>query len=272
MDLMTNKNKALSKKETKGLLSLIERSTIINSKNTLGNSNRLKRQEWARITDIFNKTIGTFRRTPRQLRLKWENLKKNSRRRNALIRMEQIKNGNGPTRYFPPDEILDHVTTLLESTREGFNEFCGGDAKPQNASDCSDENRSQTSMSSLDTSLPVMTKKTIDNTVSANSIRDEIGANTSTPMAIPYNSNLRFSAGFKCKMKSADDGRYARNIALAEYYKAKKKILDCQLETMKIDSGKINLDNEKLKLENENLKLENEKLKLELKILKGGDS
>lgn len=51
----------------------------------------MKIEEWSRITDIFNASIGSCRRTLQQLRLKWENLKKNSRKRSAAIRMARIK-------------------------------------------------------------------------------------------------------------------------------------------------------------------------------------
>lgn len=51
----------------------------------------MKMLEWERIADVFNAHMGTCRRTPQQLRLKWENLKKNSRKRSTSIRMERIK-------------------------------------------------------------------------------------------------------------------------------------------------------------------------------------
>lgn len=48
-------------------------------------------EEWVRIANTFNATMGICHRTPQQLRLKWENLKKNSRKRSAVMRMDRIK-------------------------------------------------------------------------------------------------------------------------------------------------------------------------------------
>lgn len=42
-----------------------------------------------------------------------------------------FQTGGGPPGYFPPDEILDRVATLLGSTGEGLIVMFGGDAEPQ---------------------------------------------------------------------------------------------------------------------------------------------
>lgn len=59
-----------------------------------------------------------------------------------------------------------------------------------------------------------------------------------------------FTAGVKRKLLKPDNGCHARNMALAEYYNVKKKLLESKFE---------------------NIKLENQKLKLEIKKLKGED-
>ncbi|CAG4990214.1 unnamed protein product [Colias eurytheme] len=122
--LPNNKAKALSKDETKALLSLIEGSAIITNKATDATNNKLKMEERVRITTSFNASCGTCRRTPQQLRLKWENLKKNSRKRNTQIRMNRIKTGGGAPPYISPDEILDRVSTV-----DGFTVEFGGDSE-----------------------------------------------------------------------------------------------------------------------------------------------
>lgn len=85
------KGKPLSKEETKALLEMIENSKIITSKTTDATNNKLKTEEWVRLAERFNATATMCRRTPQQLRLKWENLKKNSRKRSTKIRMNQMK-------------------------------------------------------------------------------------------------------------------------------------------------------------------------------------
>ncbi|CAG4956665.1 unnamed protein product [Parnassius apollo] len=89
------KNKPLSKDESKALLELIEMSKIIISKATNASSNKMKDKEWVRIAEQFNATATSCRRTPQQLRLKWENLKKNARKRCTKIRMNNINTGGG---------------------------------------------------------------------------------------------------------------------------------------------------------------------------------
>lgn len=85
------KGKPLTKEETKFLLELIEGSKIITSKTTNASNNKLKTEEWVRLTERFNATATNSPRTFQQLRLKWENLKKNARKRSTKIRMNQIK-------------------------------------------------------------------------------------------------------------------------------------------------------------------------------------
>lgn len=57
------KGKPLLKEETKALLKLIEGSTIITTKTTNA-TNNLKTKEWVRLTERFNATATTCRRTP----------------------------------------------------------------------------------------------------------------------------------------------------------------------------------------------------------------
>ncbi|XP_045498809.1 uncharacterized protein LOC123698388 isoform X1 [Colias croceus] len=186
----TSKTKPLSKEETKGLLSLIEGSKILYNKKTNATSNKMKIEEWTRIAGVFNANIGTCRRTPQQLRLKWENLKKNSRKRIGLMRMERIKTGGGPPGYFPPDEILDRVAALLGSTGEGLTVRFGGDAEPQLIGDSDGDGSVGTAyivpadhpMLLIDTPLPVenptpsmdYTSVSMGNEVPANGIGDEL--------------------------------------------------------------------------------------------------
>ncbi|XP_059062812.1 uncharacterized protein LOC131855553 [Achroia grisella] len=127
MDTVMAKGKPLSKDETKALLQLIENSRIITTKCTNTTNNKLKIEEWTKITEQFNATATTCRRTPQQLRLKWENLKKNSRKRATKIRMNNIQTGGGAPDYIPPDDILDRVASVLGSTVSGFTVPFGGD-------------------------------------------------------------------------------------------------------------------------------------------------
>ncbi|KAL4708230.1 hypothetical protein ACJJTC_013799 [Scirpophaga incertulas] len=114
------------------LVQLIAANTVVNNKATNATNNKMKDQAWKNITDEFNSSISSFPRTPAQLRLKWENLKKTARKRYANIRSSHNKTGGGKD-YFPP-EVLDKVSSLLGSTCQGFTVEFGGDATvPKNA-------------------------------------------------------------------------------------------------------------------------------------------
>ncbi|KAL4721005.1 hypothetical protein ACJJTC_016776 [Scirpophaga incertulas] len=128
-EIKKSKVKALTKEETKMLVALVQGSKVINNKTTNATSNKLKNEEWISITEKFNSCGSSCPRTANQLRMKWENLKKNARRRSTMIRMNQLKTGGGTPEYIPPDDILDTVSSLLGSTVEGFTVEFGGDAE-----------------------------------------------------------------------------------------------------------------------------------------------
>ncbi|CAG4972608.1 unnamed protein product [Parnassius apollo] len=106
-------------------------SKIIMSKATNASKNKMKDKEWVRIAEQFNATATSFRRTPQQLRLKWENLKLSARKRCTKIKMNSIKTGSGVGEYITPDEILERVTSLLGNTASGLVVPYGGDKKPE---------------------------------------------------------------------------------------------------------------------------------------------
>ncbi|CAK1584868.1 unnamed protein product [Parnassius mnemosyne] len=125
----TMKTRALGKDEILFLLDLISKQKVITTKATNATNNKLKEEAWKSIAQEFSAMAGELRR-PEQLRLKWENLKKSSRKRNALIRQNNLKTGGGKM-YIPPDEALDHVTSMLGATCTGFTAEFGGDGESE---------------------------------------------------------------------------------------------------------------------------------------------
>ncbi|XP_013163364.1 PREDICTED: uncharacterized protein LOC106114632 [Papilio xuthus] len=124
-------SKPLTKDETKALLLLIEESNIIiRNKKMNAATNQMKVQEWIRIAQKFNNTISTRERTPRQLRLKWENLKKSVRKRNATIQMNSMT--GGIPEYIRPDEVLDRVSSMLNCTINDYSDKFRGDSELNN--------------------------------------------------------------------------------------------------------------------------------------------
>ncbi|XP_045458102.1 uncharacterized protein LOC123668412 [Melitaea cinxia] len=119
------KSRSLGKDEVMSLLDLISKHNIITTKATNATNNKLKEEAWKSIAHEFSAMTGEIKR-PEQLRLKWENLKKAARKRNALIRQNNIKTGGGKT-YIPPDEALDRVASMLGASCTGFTVEFGGD-------------------------------------------------------------------------------------------------------------------------------------------------
>ncbi|KAJ0170449.1 hypothetical protein K1T71_013820 [Dendrolimus kikuchii] len=123
----STKSAPMSRDETMLLILLVAANKIINNKATNASNNKLKQQAWQTLTNEFNSSVTIYPRTPVQLHLKWENLKKSARKRCANMRSILHKTGGGKD-YFLPDERLDKVASLLGSTCEGFSMEFGGDA------------------------------------------------------------------------------------------------------------------------------------------------
>ncbi|XP_034836322.1 uncharacterized protein [Maniola hyperantus] len=274
------KGKPLTKEETKFLLDLVEGSKIITSKTTNAYNNKMKAEEWVRLTERFNSSASHYPRTPQQLRLKWENLKKNSRKRSTRIRMNQLKTGGGPADYIPPDDILDRVSGMLGSTGSGFTVPFGGDKEivvdiggmsddGGNSGDGGIGNNATVSVElTKDVDfMPTSVNKDIEIIVcggdGGSAITDcQVLQNVVTP-----NKPQRFpltaprTVRKSRRRQTTDDSKTAKNNAIADYFTAKKQCLDAKLNN-------INLENENYKLKNAQLVLQIQKLQLELDKLK----
>lgn len=119
--------KSMSKDEVACLIEIIEGSPIITSKETNATTNRLKEEAWVALTAAYNAKCGSFPKQKEQLKLKWDNLKKMTRKRAQKVRMNSLKTGGGKPDFIPPDELLEKVTSLLGSTCTGFDVPFGGD-------------------------------------------------------------------------------------------------------------------------------------------------
>ncbi|CAB3230530.1 unnamed protein product [Arctia plantaginis] len=129
----SSKAAPMTKDETMLLVQLVAASAFINNKATNATNNKLKDQAWQTLAIEFNSSVSSYQRTPAQLRLKWDNLKKAARKRCANMRISRNKTGGGND-YFPPDEVLDKVASLLGNTCTGFSVEFGGDATIPNVS------------------------------------------------------------------------------------------------------------------------------------------
>ncbi|KAL4710118.1 hypothetical protein ACJJTC_016520 [Scirpophaga incertulas] len=222
------------------------------------------------LREIFARTmLERFRtptacpRTPTQLRLKWENLKKSARKRCANLRSSLNKTGGGKD-YFPPDEVLDTVTALLGNTCQGFTVEFGGDA-----------NNTDLNLDMGEASVNIEEVVTMDKDANGESdgvCGGDVGQVLKekqiieTPPPKHKNFFLTKASGsggiVKRKHKMEEEkckARILRENALTEYLIAKKKKIDLENEEKEITIVK-------LQLELENARLENLKLKADLGI------
>lgn len=81
----------MDKDEVSLLMELIEANPTITSKETTAAFNRLKDNCWSEMTKQFNARSGSVPRSTNQLKLKWDNLKKNARKRASNIRQHNIQ-------------------------------------------------------------------------------------------------------------------------------------------------------------------------------------
>ncbi|CAG4957743.1 unnamed protein product [Colias eurytheme] len=246
MDSEVVRGKPLTKDETKLLLGLIESSPIILSKTTNAASNKMKNEEWVSLTHKFNATASFCRRSPQQLRLKWENLKKLARKRSTKIRMNRIQTGGGIPEYIPPDDILDRVADLLGSTASGFVVPFGGD-KEEGVFVCTGDGggggdggsggdgAGQARVLPVE-SIPVLVDTEII-----------LGGKDYSKLHTPKRLTLSSPKIGKKKLKSTDGSSSARNLAIAEYYTAKKQCLDAKKEFILLQNEKLKLEIEKLR-------------------------
>ncbi|XP_045450851.1 uncharacterized protein LOC123659711 [Melitaea cinxia] len=243
--------KPLTRDESKTLLSFIESSKIIYNKATNATTNKMKTEEWKRIADQFNAVVTSCHRTPQQLRLTWENLKKKSRKRNTLIRMNNIKTGGGGPDYIPPDEVLDKVATLLGNTVDGFTVEYGGDAElvpePTNwasanviigdgdgggiGSDFVVESQIiKLNASSISPGVQILQNDVL------NEAEDPGKCSAKEPKK--YLFTPRASGSKRKLFTKGDENRSARNQAIANYFIAKTKLLEENLEKVILEKKK----------------------------------
>ncbi|CAH2085597.1 unnamed protein product [Euphydryas editha] len=205
------KGMPLTKEEIMLLVQKVEANPVIFSKATNASNNQLKDVTWSKITDDFNSLIVSSPRTPEQLRLKWENLKKAARKRSTKIRMNNLKTGGGKPDYIPPDEALDKVAAILGSTCEGYSVQFGGDAVVEEVEEMVQEAVVVDVPFDVENTPPVI-------------VSPALSPHTPQPKKILFSSTI--SKGKLTRQTLTEDVKKSvktRNLAIAEYYDAKRK-------------------------------------------------
>ncbi|XP_023949120.2 uncharacterized protein LOC112053794 isoform X1 [Bicyclus anynana] len=237
----TSKAAPMNKYEAMQLVRLVAASAALTTKKTNATNNKRKEEAWRTITAEFNAKTSGIPRSSSQLRLKWENLKKNARKRSARIR-SGLKTGGGKV-YFPPDEVLDKVTSLLRSIQH---------TTPQHSS-----------KSEATANVPLIEEGLVDGDEGLTNHSDN---QILTPIPKPTNFFLNQASSTNTLVKRIErleeekcKARILRDNALADYLNAKKRKIDQENVEKEIVLAK-------LKVELENAKLENLKLRRDLNL------
>lgn len=101
-----------SEAETKLLLKLISKySNIIECKKTDSATWRDKEEAWKKLTDEFNSIIGSTPRCTKNLKCKYDNVKKSAKKKLAAEKIEIYKTGGGVAK---PMNITDTESMVIE--------------------------------------------------------------------------------------------------------------------------------------------------------------
>ncbi|XP_046972123.1 uncharacterized protein LOC124538909 isoform X2 [Vanessa cardui] len=240
----------MSKDETMILVKLVAANEIINSKSTNATNNKLKEQTWQTLASEFNSSVTSLPRTPSQLRLKWENLKKSARKRCANMKSTLNETG-GDKNSFPPDEVLDKVSSILGNTCQRLSVEFGGDAtdnsiKSEDVERLVPENGNGNIDSDGDCGDSVCQEEVLKK-----------AQFHETPPRRRKNFYLNRASGssilVKRKHKLDEEkckARIFREKALAEYLISKKKKIDLEVQEKEIQIAKLKIELETAKLEN----------------------
>ncbi|CAK1585792.1 unnamed protein product [Parnassius mnemosyne] len=231
----TMKTRALGKDEILFLLDLISKQKVITTKATNATNNKLKEEAWKSIAQEFSAMAGELRR-PEQLRLKWENLKKSSRKRNALIRQNNLKTGGGKM-YIPPDEALDRVTSMLGATCTGFTVEFGGDGE-------SEMIPPDAVVELMDLQpLPEHSEAVTSDLVMGDGGSAECGGNSEkifTPKRFTFNNPYK---PLKKRQKPSEEllrAQISKELAMAAYFEAKTEVVKLEKVKLQLEIEKLN--------------------------------
>lgn len=118
-----------SLKEENILMHFVKKNVkIIENKKTDSNINKLKSEIWKKIEIEFNNASGENRREAMALRKKYENIKKNTKKKIADNKCYNRGTGGGPPKEENFTEVDRDVEEILGERAHGHESEFGGDA------------------------------------------------------------------------------------------------------------------------------------------------
>lgn len=110
-----------SSSETELLTHIVRRySHVLENKKTDVVSNKLKEETWCKVADDFNSTSGVYVRNAQTLRAKYENIKKNLKRKYGDYRRSLYKTGGGPSQHIHLTHEEEIVMELVGPSVKGL--------------------------------------------------------------------------------------------------------------------------------------------------------
>lgn len=110
-----------SNKEIELLISIIQDfKTIIECKKTDATTWREKDAAWENVAKAFNSSSGEVFRSKKTLKAKYEDIKKNIKKKLAHNKMEQFKTGGGKPDIRSLTGIEETILSILPSSIEGL--------------------------------------------------------------------------------------------------------------------------------------------------------
>lgn len=120
-----------STKEIDVLVSTLQQyKHIIECKKTDATTWRDKDNAWEKITEILNSSSGEVFRPKKSLKAKYEDMKKNIRKKLAHNRSEQFKTGGGEPEMQFLTNAEDNILSILPSSLEGLPSVWDSDQLP----------------------------------------------------------------------------------------------------------------------------------------------
>lgn len=109
-----------SAEETNLLISLIEtKKNIIENKKSDASTWQDKEKAWKDIEKAFNSASGAVFRDHKHLKLKYEAIKRDTRKKSAMVRAERYKTGGGTSTAPPLTPVQEKVKSMILLSVEG---------------------------------------------------------------------------------------------------------------------------------------------------------
>lgn len=123
-----DRNVNFTREETDRLVLLIEsQKRIIENKKSDSITWNEKENAWKAIETEFNSATGGTFRDAKHLKLKYEALKRNTRKKAAIVRAERYKTGGGTSSVPPLTPVEVKIKEMILLSVEGDESICDSD-------------------------------------------------------------------------------------------------------------------------------------------------